>query len=127
MKDRRVATRLLCAEMVELVWSDESGRELHRVGNLEDISCSGYCFQIDEPLRAGTAIKLRYSPDGELPGTVRYSFCRHDSYVLGVEFDGGNEWSRSRFLPSHLLDPRELDFSPELIDGCAPPLTTTIQ
>lgn len=126
LQNRRLAARLLCAEMVELTWRDATGREVHKVGNLEDISESGFCFQVEDALKAGTPVRLRYSPKGELRGTVRYSIRRDDAYVLGVQLDEGSEWSTRQFRPGHLLDPRELKVKPSLIDNCGPSCSSMI-
>ena len=54
MQNRREDNRLLCAELVELTWQDEAGRARRRVANLEDISLSGICLQVESPIPAGT-------------------------------------------------------------------------
>jgi hypothetical protein len=106
-EDRRNDGRLLCAELVQIIWQDKSGRDCRRVANLEDISLSGICLQVESPIPAGTAIVMHYG-DGELLGTVRH--CRHEEagYFLGVELAEGCRWSSKHFRPQHLLDPSEL-------------------
>lgn len=105
--NRREAGRLLCAELVELCWLDNSGRQQHRVANLEDISLSGVCLQIEGAIPRGTPVSIRYG-DGELLGTVRY--CRYEGlgYFLGVELADGCKWSSQHYRPEHLLDPTDL-------------------
>src|SRR5260370_4926988 len=46
MLDRRVETRLLCADLVDAQWKDPTGRLRRSVPNLEDISLSGACLQV---------------------------------------------------------------------------------
>jgi hypothetical protein len=106
-KNRRGNRRLLCAELVELTWQDESGRPRKRVANLEDISLSGICLQVENPIPAGTAIAMSYG-DGELFGIIRYCRFQDCGYFLGVELSEGCRWSSKHFQPQHLLDPSEL-------------------
>jgi hypothetical protein len=106
-QNRRGPNRLLCAELVELSWLDQSGRSHHRVANLEDISLSGVCLQVESPIPSGTSLSVSYG-DGELLGTVRY--CRYEGmgYFLGVELADGCRWSSQHYRPEHLLDPHDL-------------------
>lgn len=105
--DRRTGDRMLCAELVQLIWQDEAGRERRRVANLEDISLTGVCLQVEHPIPAGTPIAILYG-DGELLGTIRH--CRHQDcgYFLGVELSENSRWSSQHYKPEHLLDPKEL-------------------
>jgi len=105
--NRRGDDRLLCAELVQLIWHDEAGRERRRVANLEDISLTGICLQVENPIAAGTAIAMQYG-DGELLGTIRYCRFQDAGYFLGVELSEGSRWSSQHFKPEHLLDPGEL-------------------
>jgi hypothetical protein len=106
-QNRRDSDRLLCAELVELCWLDASGRHQRRVANLEDISLSGVCLQIEGTIPSGTPVSVRYG-DGELFGSVRY--CRFEGlgYFVGVELAEGCKWSSQHFRPEHLLDPADL-------------------
>jgi hypothetical protein len=105
--DRRDGDRLLCAELVQIIWQDEAGRERRRVANLEDISLSGICLQVESPIAAGTAIAIQYG-DGELLGTIRYCRFQDSGYFLGVELVEGSRWSTQHYKPEHLLDPSDL-------------------
>jgi len=107
MQNRREDNRLLCAELVELTWQDEAGRARRRVANLEDISLSGICLQVESPIPAGTAIAMHYG-DGQLVGTIRYCRYQETGYFLGVELAEGCRWSSQHYRPEHLLDPSEL-------------------
>jgi len=98
---------MMCAELVEVHWNDKTGR-LHRdVANLEDISLSGACVQLETPVQKGTRVTVNYG-DGEMPATVRYCLYRDLSYFLGLQFEEGCKWSTKRFRPQYMLDPREL-------------------
>ena len=107
MKERRNDTRLLCAELVQLTYRDEAGRQRRRVANLEDISLCGVCLQMEARVPLETRVIVRYG-DGELVGTVRHCSFRDTSYFLGIRFEEGCRWSTKHFRPEHLLDPREL-------------------
>lgn len=107
MEERRTDNRLLCAELVEVMWEDDSGRKRRRVANLEDISLSGICLQVENPIPPGTAVTMSYG-DGALVGIVRYCVFREFGYFLGIQLEEGCRWSTQHFKPQHLLDPREL-------------------
>lgn len=105
--DRRADARLLCADLVQLIWQDSSGRQRRRVANLEDISLSGVCLQVEASLPEGTPITIQYG-DGSLVGTVRYCVFRDSGYFLGVQLEDGCKWSSQHYRPQHLVDPRDL-------------------
>ena len=107
MMDRRIEPRMLCADLVDVKWRDQSGRTRRGVANLEDISLSGACLQVDRPVPLGTNFRITY-PSGELVGRVKYCVFREIGYFLGVEFDPGSRWSQRHFRPQHMLDPRRL-------------------
>jgi len=98
---------MLCADLVDVQWRDQTGRTRRGVANLEDISLSGACLQVDRPVPSGTGFRISY-PKGELMGVVKYCVFREIGYFLGVEFDEGSQWSQRHFRPQHLLDPRRL-------------------
>lgn len=98
---------MLCADLVDIEWRDEDGRTRRTVANLEDISLSGACLQLDVAIPQRTSLRITY-PNGELVGRVRYCVYREIGYFMGVEFDPGCRWSQQSFQPLHLLDPRRL-------------------
>jgi hypothetical protein len=105
--NRRIGDRLLCAELVQLIWHDETGRERRKIANLEDISLTGVCLQVEQPMPAGLTIAMQYG-DGELLGTIRYCRYQDTGYFLGVELAEGSRWSSQHYKPEHLLDPKDL-------------------
>jgi hypothetical protein len=111
MRDRRSETRLLCADLVEVQWRTKNGRKHSIVANLEDISSSGACLQLDEPVPVYSIVKITY-PTGNFEGTVRYCVYREIGYFVGIQFEPGYRWSQKEFEPQHLLDPRVLDTDP---------------
>ena len=107
MKERRIEPRLLCADLIELDWTDANGRRHRDVANLEDISATGVCLQLENAVPLNTGVTLRL-PEDDLVGIVRYCVHREIGYYLGVEFAEGTRWSASMFKPQHLLDPAKL-------------------
>ena len=107
MMDRRIEPRMLCADLVDVRWKDQTGKTRRGVANLEDISLSGACLQVERPVPLGTSFRISY-PSGELVGVVKYCVFREIGYFLGVEFEPGSRWSQRDFRPQHLLDPRRL-------------------
>jgi hypothetical protein len=107
MYNRRAEPRMLCADLVDIRWKDKNGRTRRTVANLEDISLSGACVQVETPIPLQTTIRISY-PKGELQGRVCYCIYREIGYFLGIEFEPGFRWSMRQFRPQHLLDPRRL-------------------
>lgn len=108
MVDRRFEPRMLCADLVDIQWKDPNGRLRRGVANLEDISLSGACLQVERPVALGSPLQINYPNGGELAGRVKYCVFREIGYFLGIEFDDGSRWSQRDFRPQHLLDPRRL-------------------
>lgn len=107
IKERRTELRLLCADFVEVEWRHENGRKCRTVANLEDISQSGACIQLDFAVPPETPVRLRRDR-GDLDGVVRYCVYREIAYFLGIEFEPGQKWNERIFKPLHLFDPRLL-------------------
>ncbi len=107
MLNRRVEPRLLCADMVDVLWKDKGGRAKKSVANLEDISLSGACLQVDVAIPLKTPIRITHAK-GHLAGIVKYCVFREIGYFLGIEFDSDSRWSLRQYRPQHLLDPRRL-------------------
>ena len=107
MVERRIEPRMLCADLVDIRWRDAAGRQRRGVANLEDISLSGACIQVERAMPLGADIRIAH-PKGELAGKVKYCVFREIGYFLGVEFEPGTRWSPRSFRPQHLLDPRKM-------------------
>ena len=112
MLERRNEARLLCADLVPVEWTDKRGRARRATANLEDISNSGACLQLDHAIPVKTPVRISYSK-GVLEGTVRYCVYREIGYYLGVEFQQGVKWTKRQFKPMHLFDPRRLVKTPQ--------------
>lgn len=102
-KTLRHDERILCADLIKIVWTNEAGNRQKELAALEDISPRGACLQTEHPIPIDTSIAILY-PSGRYHGRIRYCVFQDTGYFLGVEFDPGYEWSRHDFTPSHLLD-----------------------
>ncbi len=105
--ERRLVPRLLCADLIDVQWKDKRGRLRKTVANLEDISLSGMCLQIEVPVPRETLLRIVH-PKIWFQARVRYCVFRETGYYVGVEFEPGCRWSQRQFRPKHLLDPRHL-------------------
>ena len=83
MQDRRMEPRLMCAHLVDVHWRDKTGRPRKTVANLEDISLSGACLQLDVSIPLHTTLRIVH-PKGQLQGRVRYCVYRDIGYFLGI-------------------------------------------
>jgi hypothetical protein len=107
MQERRLEPRLLCADLIDVWWVDAAGQTHKALANLEDISNSGVCLQVDSPVPFETLLHIGH-PKMIFEGRVRYCVFRDTGYFVGVRFEPGFHWDRHRFRPKHLLDPRTL-------------------
>jgi hypothetical protein len=103
MQERRSEVRMLCADMVEVCWKDQSGRTRKATGLLEDISAAGACLQMETAVPLEAEIRWK-SPEQEFAGHVRYCVYREIGYFVGVEFEPESRWSEETYRPQHLLD-----------------------
>jgi hypothetical protein len=103
MNDRRSEPRYMCADLVKIVVHNAIGPPLEVIANLEDISPSGACLQLDEAIRQGADIELVCSKC-RMKGKVRHCQFTEIGYDVGVEFADRETWSSGHFEPRHLLD-----------------------
>jgi PilZ domain len=103
MRERRSEPRFMCSDLVKIVTSGVDSPPLETVANLEDISPSGACVQLEESIRVGTDIEIICSTC-RLKGKVRYCRFVEIGYDVGVEFEPRAAWDRRQFEPDHLLD-----------------------
>jgi hypothetical protein len=106
-QDRRLEPRMLCADLIDVWWIDDSGNQVKALANLEDISSSGACLQTDVPVPVESDLHICH-PQVEFQGRARYCVFRDTGYFSGVQFSNGFEWDARLFRPKHLLDPRRL-------------------
>jgi hypothetical protein len=101
-QDMRTEDRELCADLVKIEWMPESGPMRSDWAILEDISASGACLQVEQPILPGTTVFLNF-PDNRCQARIQYCKYGRMSYLLGLRFEQGYRWSRRRFKPDHLL------------------------
>jgi hypothetical protein len=101
MNDRRSEPRFLCADLVTVRIEDADGAR-EASANLEDISASGACIQLDAAVTAGADVEV-VCGKCHLKGKVAY--CKYSAlgYDVGVAFNVKRSWNRKRFMPKHLL------------------------
>jgi hypothetical protein len=92
----------MCSDLVKVRLHDEADPK-EFIANLEDISPSGACIQVEAALRDGANIELVCSTC-RLRGKVRYCRFVEIGYDVGVAFDVRQSWSREQFEPKHLLE-----------------------
>ncbi len=96
---------MLCADLVEVCWSDETGRPYCVTANLEEISQHGAHFVLEQAVPVATELVLHMKP-GDVTATVRD--CRHEpdfGFAIGVQLPRKFRWKAH---PRHLFDPRGL-------------------
>jgi hypothetical protein len=102
MAQKRSEPRYMCAELVNIRIRHEDQTVQEAIANLEDISPSGACVQLEEAVRVGADIEIVCSTC-RFRGKVRN--CRYggSGYDIGVAFDTRGAWDASRYEPAHLL------------------------
>ena len=98
---------MLCADMVEVCWKDQTSGTRKAIGLLEDISPSGACLQMETAVPPEAEIHWE-SPGQVFTGRVRYCVYREIGYFVGVEFEPESRWSKETYKPQHLLDLQQL-------------------
>jgi hypothetical protein len=110
--ERRGSKRLLCSDLVQLVWADAHGGAKRReIVILENLSLSGVGVFMGVSVPEGTAVQL-IANDLQLSGRIARCAFRENGYVVALELDSDSQWAQqpgSEFLPEHLLDVSLLD------------------
>jgi hypothetical protein len=104
--DQRRQPRYLCADLVTLHW--QVGRERRKATVvLENISAFGACLQAEFGLPGGARVRMACGRKS-FRGVVRYCLLTVGGWFIGVELDADSRWTKSKYLPEHLLDPRKV-------------------
>src|SRR5262249_16786536 len=102
-EEKRTEGRMLCADMMDVRWTDRSGKQRKAAALLEDISAAGACIQLETPVPVGA--EIRWHASGQFfSASVRYCAHRETGYFVGVEFGKSTRWSKETYCPKHLLD-----------------------
>jgi hypothetical protein len=93
--------KIMCAHLVTIRVPDEADSE-PVIANLEDISASEACIQIETAIREGADIEMICS-NCQFKGKVKYCHFDSDGYDVRIAFDEQSTWTKERFEPDHLL------------------------
>lgn len=102
MIGRRQDLRNLCADLLDIHWQDDAGKIHDEVATLEDISSSGACVKMDQPITINTILTIKY-PSGRFVGRVKYCKSERIGYFIGIHFQKGCRWDLRKYKPRHLL------------------------
>jgi hypothetical protein len=106
-KEQRRSDRLMCSELVEIAFEDQTGRRIRETGVIEDVGSNGLGVSLHLPLAIGrivTVSNARFRSEA----TVKHCEFEEYAYLLGLEFSGGFEWNPADWEPEHLLNlPKE--------------------
>jgi hypothetical protein len=116
MPERRAEPRFLCSDLVKLRWRDARNNHSEMVV-LENISTSGASVQSEASIAEGADVLMRCGKC-EFRGVVRSCYWRDDGYFIGIAFDTDSKWSKAKYKPKHLLDPREVRSHRTTRGGC---------
>ncbi len=99
--------RCMCSELVSAHWVDEFGHKRKEVANLEEIWPSGARLQLPTPIRQQTQLRI-VGRGTEFLAQVCTCAADFAGYFAEVQFEGGYEWSKQKYLPEHFFDPQTL-------------------
>lgn len=91
MGDLRFEVRIRRTDEVAVQWQDQQGQLRKVSGHLKDISLSGACLQIGQPIPWKTPLRITHVAQ-DVTGKVRYCTSRGATYFIGVRLDAGSEW-----------------------------------
>jgi hypothetical protein len=109
--ERRENKRLLCSDLVQLLWLDPNGQRRREVVILENLSLAGVGLFTGVAVPAGTQVQL-LANDLQLAGHIKHCIFRENGYIVGLELNPDSKWAQqpgNTYLPEHLLDVSALD------------------
>jgi hypothetical protein len=99
MNERRAEQRFMCSDLVT-VELENQGQTV--VANLDDISPSGACLEMEQAVPTGAKMVLDCS-GCRFRGEVRYCVSNQTGYQVGLRLMEC-KWSKENYEPRHLLD-----------------------
>jgi|ERR1035441_2472437 hypothetical protein len=102
MAQKRSEPRYMCADLVNILIHHEDRTVQEAMANLEDISRSGACVQLEAAVRVGADIEIVCAAC-RFKGKVRNCRYAETGFDVGVAFDTPGAWDVSRYEPAHLL------------------------
>ena len=105
--EKRIDSRQMCSELVEISFQDQTGTLVCEKGLLEDLSQEGLCVSLGIPVTVGSEVEFRC--DG-FRGKARVRYCNlgEYGYLVGAEFADGCGWDQQRWRPKYLTSFRDL-------------------
>ncbi len=101
---QRTKTLLLCADIVQVEWSDDRGVPRRSPAILEEIQPSGALLLLDTDCPPHKANAVRLSPCG-YRGKARRSTESPSGYHIEIAFDKGVRWHPADYQPTHSFNP----------------------
>jgi hypothetical protein len=107
MNERRIESRYLCADLVQVDWMVGEDEFRTEQAVLEDISSAGGCVQLEGPVPLGATLTISIRNE-VFTGYVCYCFYRDYGYFVGVRFSAETTWDANKVVPDHLTNLHEL-------------------
>ena len=92
----------MCSDLVKVRIEDAAGAR-EEIANLEEISPSGACVQLETAAAYGADIEM-ICANCRLRGKVSQCRFTEIGYDVAIEFEQRQAWERTRFEPKHFLD-----------------------
>ena len=109
--ERRASKRLLCSDLIQVLWAEPDGTRHREIAILENLSLAGVGLFTGVAIPEGTAVQLVVN-DAQLSGQVKQCKFRENGFIVGLELDAESRWAQHpgrEFVPEHLLDVSLLD------------------
>jgi hypothetical protein len=106
MKERWSENRILCADLVEVCWSDKTGQSCTAIANLEEMSVNRAHLVLDAAVPSGATLRLHMA-QGDI--TARVRDCRHEpdfGFALVIQLPKKCRWKSQL---RHIFNPRGLE------------------
>jgi hypothetical protein len=100
--NQRRSDRLMCSELVEIAFQDQTGRWVRETGVIENVGSNGLGVSLNIPVsveRMVTVSNARFRSEA----TVKHCAFEEYGYLLGLEFSGDFQWNQADWEPEHLL------------------------
>ncbi len=107
--DRRRHNRLLCSELVAVLWQDKRGRYGEAIGVLEDYSGHGANIYMSDSLDKGDSVRISANQI-DFSGKVKSCNSAPNGFFIGLQFD--EPLPDGCFTPEHVLDLSQFDDRP---------------
>jgi hypothetical protein len=86
MGDKRLGWRTNIMARAEATWLDSEGTPHLAAAMLEEISPFGTCVRMQEPIRVGSKISIKWRRE-QFTGTVRHFKRQESGFVVGIQRD----------------------------------------